>query len=176
MRVIAALTLFFALWSGSVLADCQSELASRLSTDLTLSYQAFDQTEQAGFRILGQAGCYKEAAALIAAYIEHNNSKDVSLTWHLAQMEGLAGNYQQAIKHGKAVLNEHEDLSVYPMYWNDYVLGNIAFWQRDKQQLQTHIQNVRQGEHFKPNAINLRYLEKLSNNFELSYLEAISGT
>ncbi|MCG7544590.1 hypothetical protein MHM93_10390 [Pseudoalteromonas sp. MM17-2] len=92
-----------------------------------------------------KSGCYGEAAILIKRYIAHNNSTESSLTWHLAQMQALAGNYQQAIVHAKTVLNPNEDLNTSPMYCNDFVLGNIAFWSRDKTMLKKHMANIKKG-------------------------------
>ena len=89
-------------------------------------------------------------------------------------MEGLAGNYQQAIVHAKKVLNPNEDLSEFPMYWNDFILGNIAFWSKDKAMLKKHMANIEKGLSFKPNQINFNYLNNLLINFNSSYLQALS--
>ena len=89
-------------------------------------------------------------------------------------MEGLAGNYQQAIVHAKKVLNPNEDLSEFPMYWNDFILGNIAFWSKDKAMLKKHMANIEKGLSFKPNQINFNYLNNLLTNFNSSYLQAFS--
>lgn len=89
-------------------------------------------------------------------------------------MKGLSGDYQQAVVHAKKVLNPNEDISVFPMYWNDFILGNIAFWSRDKATLEIHIKNIKVGMSFKPNEINLNYLNRLLQHFDSSYLEAMS--
>lgn len=123
-------------------ADCEIALQKRLKEDLDLTYQQFDQTNDAGFRLLEKSGCHGEAATLIKRYIEHNKSKESSLTWHLAQMQALAGNYQQATVHAKTVLNPNEDLNTSPMYCNDFVLGNIAFWSKGKAMLKKHMANI----------------------------------
>lgn len=161
------------LLSTQAAADCNEILQERLSQDLTLSYKEFDQTSDAGFRLLVNSACYAEAATLIKKYIDHNHSKENSLFWHLAQMYGFSGDYKQAIYYAKQVLNESEDLAESPMYWNDFVLGNIAFWNRDKSKLKQHIENVEKGLSFKPNEMNARYLQRLLANFETSYEKAL---
>lgn len=174
MKIVIVVTLLFLTFSSSATANCKIALDDRINNDLNLSYQQFDQTNNSGFRMLEASGCFAEAATLIKTYIEHNNSVEKSLTWHLAQMEGFSGNYEQAIIHAKAVLNEAEDLSKFPMHWNDFVQGNIAFWSRNKDKLKLHIQNIQKNSTFKPNVINLRYLNKLLSNFDSSYVNALS--
>jgi len=174
MKIGVSFTFLFFIFSNSVFADCKSELADRLKSDLNLTYQEFDQTNGSGFRLLEASGCFAEAATLIKTYIKHNNSKENALIWHLAQMEGFAGNYEQAIAHAKSVLKDNEDLSKFPMHWNDFVLGNIAFWSKDQEKLKKHIENIQVNSSFKPNEINLRYLNKLLRNFDSSYKEALS--
>ncbi|MEM6509383.1 MAG: hypothetical protein AAF644_07820 [Pseudomonadota bacterium] len=160
--------------SNLAFADCKVALEERLKDDLNLTYQQFDQTYDAGFRLLEKSGCHAEAAILIKRFISHNNSKESSLTWHLAQMEGLAGNYQQSVFHAKKVLDPDEELSGSKMYWNDFVLGNIAFWNKDKAKLKQHIAIIEKGQSFKPNQINLNYLNQLLKHFDLSYKQALS--
>ncbi len=168
------LSIGFLFISNVAFADCKAALEERLKDDLNLTYQQFDQTDDAGFRLLEKSGCHTEAAILIKRFITHNNSKESSLTWHLAQMEGLAGNYQHAIFHANKVLDPNEDSSNSKMYWNDFVLGNIAFWNKDKVKLKQYIANIEKGQNFKPNQINLNYLNQLLKNFDLSYKQALS--
>jgi hypothetical protein len=168
------LPIAFLFISNFAFADCEIALQKRLKEDLNLTYQQFDKTYDTGFRLLEKSGCHGEAAILIKRFIEHNDSKESSLTWHLAHMEGLAGNYQQAIVHAKKVLNPNEDLSEFPMYWNDFILGNIAFWSKDKAMLKKHMANIEKGLSFKPNQINFNYLNNLLTNFNSSYLQALS--
>jgi hypothetical protein len=174
MKIGISISFLLLIFSNLVLADCKSLLNERLNNDLNLTYEQFDQTNKSGFRLLENSNCYAEAASLIRAYIKHNSSNKKSLTWHLAQMEGFAGNYEAAIKHAKTVLKENEDLSKFPMLWNDFVLGNIAFWSKDKEQLKIHIAKIEKKSNFKPNEINLNYLKKLLINFESSYKTALS--
>jgi len=70
----------FLIISNVSFADCKVELEERLKDDLSLTYQQFDQTYDAGFRLLEKSGCHAEAAILIKRYISHNNSNESSLT------------------------------------------------------------------------------------------------
>lgn len=45
----------------------------------------------------------------------------------------------------KKVLDFDEKLSGLKMYWNDFVLGNIVFWNKDKEKLRKYIVNIEKG-------------------------------
>lgn len=70
--------------------DCQALYRQHLATDLTLPYAEFDQTPGKGMRPLAGAGCAKEAADLIFAYIDKNQDKRSSLKWHVALQDARA--------------------------------------------------------------------------------------
>ena len=59
--------------SNLAFADCKVALEERLKDDLNLTYQQFDQTYDAGFRLLEKSGCHAEGAILIKRCISHNN-------------------------------------------------------------------------------------------------------
>lgn len=48
------------------------------------------------------------------------------------------------------------------------------FWNKDKAKLKQHIANIEKGQSFKPNQINLNYLNQLLKHFDLSYKQALS--
>ena len=153
--------------------DCQTEYQKHLKTDLNLSYQQFDQTENQGMRALAYAGCAKEAADLIVAYIQHNKSREISLFWHVAQQRASEGNNVEAIVYAKQSLVAVEDWQKKPLRWNDYVKATIAFLEKDLGTFQQHRQVVQQGKDQHPgNAMNLQLLDKLEKNFQKSYLQA----
>ena len=153
--------------------DCDAELKKHLQSDLNLSYEAFDQTMDSGMRILSAKGCHSETADLIEAYIDHNGATQSSLRWHIAQHRATAGEYEAAIKSARSVLKEDEDLEQNPFRWNDYVLATIAFLEGDKESLLRHRDELAEGaELHHGNAINLKLLERLVNNFGKSYAEA----
>ncbi|MFK5891964.1 MAG: hypothetical protein QM504_01945 [Pseudomonadota bacterium] len=59
---ISALVLF-SIQSYAV--DCSSMYEKQLQSVLNISYDKFDQTKKQGFRVLSEAGCYKEGADLL---------------------------------------------------------------------------------------------------------------
>lgn len=150
--------------------NCQQLYQQHLKTDMTLSYQEFDQTMGEGFRSMAQFGCDKEVADLIEKYIEINDAKQNSLRWHIAQLRGQANDYTAAIKWSKSVLLEKEDFTKRALRWNDYVLASIAFFEHNKKALVLHRNNVEKAkdEHF-GNELNLKYLDSLIKYFDKSY-------
>lgn len=163
--------------SGVALAvDCAEEYKKHLETDLSLSYEEFDQTLGKGMRPLANAGCAKEAADLILVYIEKNKDTHLSLVWHVAQQRALQGAYADAIEYAKKSLLEKEDFSTQPLRWNDYVLATIAFMEKDRAKLAYHRDRVALGKDlFSGNALNLKLLDKLLNNIDLSYKDAAAA-
>ena len=63
------LSIGFLFISNVAFADCKAALEERLKDDLNLTYQQFDQTDDAGFRLLEKSGCHTEAAILIKRFI-----------------------------------------------------------------------------------------------------------
>lgn len=175
MRVLwsVGLLLFVAQSSFASSIDCQAEYAKRLQTDLDLTYQEFDQTENSGMRALAYAGCSKEAADLIVAYIKKNDTKQMSLFWHVAQLRASAGETAEAIQYARLSLKKDEDWSKRPLRWNDYVLATIAFLEKDQEKFLQHREIVKQGKDLHAgNAMNLALLDKLLQNFQQSYQQA----
>jgi hypothetical protein len=154
---------------------CEALYQARLKTDLSLSYEAFDQTEGQGFRALAAVGCNKEGADLIEAYMKANQSKQSSLLWHVAQLRASAGQTVEAIAAAKGSLDPKEDLAKDPFRWNDYVLATIAFLERDRAALQRHRDRVAAGrDAYMGNALNLKLLDALVKYFDTSYAYATS--
>jgi len=171
-----SLILFFLLYTFSSFAiDCEKAYQKHLQSDLTLSYQEFDQTMDSGFRPLAKLGCKKQAADLIEQYILHNNADQNSLKWHVAQLRAFTGNYISAIKNANLVLSEKEDFSKKALRWNDYVLATIAFLEKDKAKLIEHRNNVAaaKNEHY-GNEMNMKLLDALIEHFDESYQYAMN--
>ena len=104
MWQFCAIVLVFVLTGTHALADeCGAMLRQHLATDMSLSYEEFDQTPGKGFRVLAIAGCNAEAASLIQAYIATNDAPQKSLRWHIAQLSASAGDYQTAISSARQV-------------------------------------------------------------------------
>lgn len=153
--------------------DCSALHREHLASDLDLTYEAFDQTEGSGFRVLAAAGCPRQAADLIEAYIAHNDASESSLRWHVAQLRASSGDAPAAVRAARTTLVSAEDDAASPFRWNDYVLATIAFLERDRVALQRHRDAVAAGAGAHAgNAMNLRLLDALLRHFELGYDEA----
>lgn len=155
--------------------DCPALYEEHLKTDLDLPYKEFDQTMDKGFRVLGGAGCFKEAADLIEAYIVKNDGKEGSLRWHVAQLRAMAGENEAAISSARRSLGDGENLDENPFRWNDYVLATIAFLEGDLEKLKAHRDKVAEGKdaHY-GNEMNLKLLDRMVENFGKSYKDALS--
>lgn len=154
-------------------SDCDALYREHLASDLQLAYDAFDQTEGSGFRVLAAQGCSKQAGDLIEAYLAHTNSKESSLRWHLAQMRASSGDATAAVRHARSTLISPSEDAASPFRWNDYVLATIAFLERDRAALQRHRDAVAAGaDAFAGNAMNAKLLDALLRHFELGYDEA----
>jgi hypothetical protein len=165
----ALLTLAAPAWA----TDCQQLYEQHLAADLALTYEQFDQTMDAGFRPLAAAGCSRQAADLIEAYIAEHDAPQRSLRWHVAQLRAMDGDSGAAVASARSVLSESEDFTEKPLRWNDYVLATIAFLEQDREALQFHRDQVALGVPEHPgNAMNLRLLDSLLRNFDHSYAYA----
>ena len=155
--------------------DCTALLRAHLETDLVLSYEAFDQTEGQGFRVLAAHGCHREAADLIERYVAATGASERSLRWHAAQLRASSGETAAAIRHARSVLSESEDFAKQPLRWNAYVLATIAFLERDREALLRHRAAVAAAKdaHF-GNALNLKLLDSLVKHYERDYAWATS--
>lgn len=157
-------------------SDCERLYQAHLESDLSLSYQEFDQTMGSGFRALSAQGCERHAADLIEAYIEFTGAEQSSLRWHIAQLRASHGDYAEAASYARASLREDEDFSEYPLRWNDYVLATVAFLEKDREALIKHRDRVAEGvDEHRGNAMNLRLLDALIEHFELSYSDALKS-
>jgi hypothetical protein len=150
--------------------DCTNEYQKHVKTDLNLTYEEFDQTQNSGMRILGNAGCHKETADLIEAYIQKNQARENSLRWHVAQQRAMADDYPLSIISAKQALLAEENFAVRPLRWNDYVLATIAFMEGNKEALVAHRNEVAKGaDAYFGNRLNLKLLDVLIANFGKSY-------
>jgi hypothetical protein len=153
--------------------DCRSRLERQLPLLPSQSYEQFDQTEGAGFRLLAEAGCFVEAAQLIDSYADYHRQRVELLRWHAAQMLAKAGLYEAAIDRAQQALLKKDRAG---FGWNDYVRGTIAFLQRDKAALIRHRDLVAEAAAGVPaNQPNLRILDRLLVNFDQPYAVAVSA-
>jgi hypothetical protein len=155
-------------------SDCEHLYTQHLAADLALSYEQFDQTMDAGFRSLSTAGCHRQAADLIEAYIAEHDAPQRSLRWHVAQLRAMDGDSGAAVASARSVLSATEDFTTQPLRWNDYVLATIAFLEQDRAALQFHRDQVALGvDAHQGNAMNLRLLDSLLRHFDHSYAYAM---
>ena len=170
-----ALTLLLISCCAHAATPCQTLYAEHLQTDLQLSYEAFDQTEDSGFRVLAKSGCPKEAADLIERYVEHTHAQERSLLWHIAQLRAEDGDSAEAIRYARKVVGETEDHARHPLRWNDYVLATIAFLDHDKPRLILHRNRIAAASDAHPgNKLNLKLIDSLIRNFDKDYKYAVS--
>jgi len=175
--MLATLVLHVSLAASPAPTDCAALFAQHFASDLSLPYEAFDQTEDRGFRVLAARDCPREAADLIVEYIAATGAKQRSLRWHVAQLRATEGDVARAVAYAKGVLAEREDFEKAPLRWNDYVLATIAFLERDRAALVRHRDKVAEGAAAYPgNALNLKLLDKLIRHFDATYAEATAST
>lgn len=169
MKIIAALLALSC--TAAAHADCRADLARHQQSDLTLSYEQFDQADDRGFRALARAGCYAEAEQLVVQYIRANQRERSALWWHAAQMAASAGDYALASEHARRSLLADSG-SPSPLMWSDYVLATIAFFERDRATLKRHRDAIAEkGRDFWGNRMNQNLLDTMLANFDLGYAE-----
>ncbi len=171
-RVVIALLLLFSAAADA--SNCKALFKEHLQSDLTLPYSEFDQTHGKGWRLLTDQNCDLEAAKLIERYIEKNAASESSLIWHIAQARASAGKYRSAIKYAKRSLSTPEKDAKTKFRWNDYVLGTIAFLEKDKAALIKHrdVLDAEKDSHF-GNKMNLKLLNSFIHYYDKSYKYAL---
>lgn len=94
---------------------------------LALDFEAFDQTDETGWRPLYRAGCYAKAADLLREW--HDDAPPMIL-FHEAQMRGYAGQDEAALDLFARTYRSEGSMG--SVAWNLYVDGNIAFLRRNR--------------------------------------------
>ena len=145
---------------------CKNLLAEHEVKSIRLNLKEFDQTPTSGWRALESENCFREGASLITFYMERNNVKHTQLSFHAGQLLAIAGDYTESVAMLKKSLLPSSTKSG-DFLWNDYVLGTIAFLERDKAKLALHKDALfaKQG----ANVPNYKILQKLFDRFEESY-------
>ncbi|MCB1582881.1 MAG: hypothetical protein R3E90_09545 [Marinicella sp.] len=142
--------------------DCEQQYLNQMKTDMDLSYQEFDQTMDQGFRRLAKT-CKSQAIDLIKNYIIVNQAEQDSLRWHIAQLAGELGRYEEAILYAKTTLRVDDTGA---LKWNDYVMGYMAYWESDVETLKEKIDVLEATTEHQGNAINAKLLRRFM--YELS--------
>lgn len=159
-RVLFLLVL---LWSGVVTAQQRMEISYA---------QAVFDSDTCCWRKLASRGHYLEAAALIDTFLASGHPQNrQSLRWHAGQMYAMAGQDTKALKR------LHSTYSVLQKWlggsdgkaWYRFAKGTCAFLRRDRRALDRQIRSWKSS---LPPDGNLRELERLQANWELSYKDA----
>lgn len=136
------------------------------------SLKEFDQSFHNGWRILEAEDCYLEGAILIQNYMKEKGSTDQNLYFHAGQLYALNNDYSPAIAlMRKSLLSANAKTNDF--LWNEYVLGVIAFLDRNQSDLLKY-KNILQ-EKGGVNTNNTTILIKLLNNFNLPYSTALNN-
>lgn len=163
-----------ALWAGPVHAavDCQALLAQHRASDMSLSYEQFDQTEGQGLRALA-GRCEREAEQLVLRYIAAHPPGNSTLWWHAAQAAAGAGDYAAAAAHAQRALVDPAKLDGDPLRWNEYVQASIAYFQRDRAGLQHYRDLIAADSRgFWGNEMNVNLLDAMLAHFDEGYAVA----
>lgn len=148
--------LWLILGFGLLESDCEQQYLEHMKTDMDLTYLEFDQTMDQGFRVLVK-DCKSQAIDLIKNYIINNGAKQNSLSWHIAQLSGELGRFDEAIAYAKTTLKADDSGD---LKWNDYVWGYIAYWQGNSKTLQEKIAVLDRATSHKGNAMNAKLLRR----------------
>jgi len=175
MLSIFSLTLFYTLFASISPNECDLFLEEYRDEALQLDYQAFDQTQDSGFRWLAGKGCTSQAADLIEAYIEVNGSTQRSLIWHVAQLRGESGNTSAALQAARSSLDSEESSDA-PFRWNAHVHAYIAFLEQDRQAFDQNLEELLSStDQHQGNGMNASMWKKLEPHFELGYAQALKA-
>ncbi|WP_287830312.1 hypothetical protein [Idiomarina sp.] len=188
--LIKSLALLTLLITSTLVSANNYELKCDFKFDdmLKMSPRNFDQDFEKGWvQVADKEGCKEASANLISLYYTVRDLPapvTQTLKFHEAQLRAELGQTQHAISLFKETLREKNKNG-----WNYYVLGTIAFLEKDREKLTEAIQslsNVKKPEGFNPvdsngNPIkvewppNLDVLQRYNQCFEKGYLEAYSG-
>jgi hypothetical protein len=174
VRLAAATGFALACGAGHA-ADCDASLRQHLATDLSLSFDAFDQADATGWRPLEAAGCDAEAATLIAAYAAQQANPHPVLAWHRAQELANAGATPDAIAAARATLRLADVDPGSGFAWNAYANATIAFLQGDAAALKAQVDALAAAAAAAPiNRPNLKSAQRLQRCFGQAYKAAYS--
>ena len=171
MSALLSVLLLSAMQNAAI--DCDALHDEQRDPAMRLNYQAFDQTPGSGFRVLAEAGCARQAGDLIEEYMATHGAEQNSLSWHLAQLRGEAGQTEEAIIAARSTLKPDE-APTEAFRWNAHVRAYLAFLLHDRTafdaalaELLDHVQD-HQG-----NAINAGFWRKLEPHFDEGYAAAV---
>lgn len=152
---------------------CTVQRASTTHEDLlAFSYQQFDQTRAAGWRVLSDRGQYRKAAHLIEAYLIRHPELPADqrgiLHFHAAQAFAFAQDTPAAVRHLEHATFDSEPPGS-PVRWNDYVLATQAFLRRDRAQLVAARERIARSSPVHGEIPNLKIVDSLITHFGEAY-------
>lgn len=145
--------------------ECKIDVTSE-SEILNLPLDVFD-SEEKGWRRFSLMGCYAEAVQIIDKYNDKNGAT-YRTNFHQAQLQLYLEHYPEA----KALLYKslRADLPIDSTFkWNEYVLGHVAFIDKDKPSLDFYISKLQQYNSDIRNQMNIKLLIKMSNKLDSPY-------
>ncbi|MBE9159413.1 hypothetical protein IQ265_21650 [Nodosilinea sp. LEGE 06152] len=168
----------FSTWTA-----CRTVLEEQ-QHDLSLDYNAFDQSAAQGWRPLAVIECYREAAELIVSYLDSNpgltgNEREI-LAFHAGQMLAYDNDYDSAISFFEQSFFPQGELPLdfkpYADAWDAYVNATIAFLRQDQAALMAYRADVAAGPTLNgEQPMNLEVVDRLIENFGKPYRQAYGG-
>ena len=140
-----------------------------------MTYEAFDQTHDEGWRAMAKQGNYALAARTIEDYLEANldltEGQQRVLHFHAAQMFAFAGQTDDALWHLPFSF-EPEDGEPKLILWNDYVAATEAFLRGNYPELLAARERIANGPECGGTIANLSVVDRLLANFDRPYSQA----
>ncbi len=175
-NVSIALFLAGLIGAATNVVDCDQLLRDTTAEALSLDYEAFDQTQGQGFRVLAEAGCPRQGADLIEKYIEHTGATQHSLLWHVAQLRGESGQIDAARAAALASLRSEETRDA-AFRWNAHVQAYVAFLDGDRAAFDSALAELDgHAETHQGNAMNAGFWHRLAPHFGRGYAGAIDAS
>ena len=145
---------------------------------LKMTYQAFDQTPDSGWRVMADKDEYTAAGQLIEQYIEAHDdltSQNIRvLRFHAGQMFAFDHQYDKARPHFVASRTENEPDDS-PVKWNAYVNATIAFLDGDLKSIEEARSEIASGPEFNGQIPNLNIVDAMLASPEKPYAEVYNS-
>ena len=154
------------------------ENAERRAAFAALDFQSFDQTLDGGWRTLGTAEKYSDAAQAIEWYLVDREGLEAwqrsILHFHAGQMCAFDGRGDAAIAHFEQSFTADEPDDS-PVRWNAYVRASIAFLKGDREGLVATRDEIAAGPSTNGRIPNLDVVDRFITGFGGSYADAYRG-
>jgi hypothetical protein len=171
-------TLFIALSFLLVLPQgtrAQQPVTADPDAVLHLGFDAFDQTQGAGWRKLASDKRYVDAAHLLERYAKKHkgltSNQQAILNFHAGQVYAFADNYPAALRHFRHSYGPKRPPNS-PVRWYPYVRATIAFLRHDRRTLMQCRKEIAAGPEFQGSVPNLSVVDALIAHFGEPYSQA----